>query len=90
MLSERNIELEKFFVADSTEYIQFSIKVKPQLMERALENLKQLLFVLRLKYKDNHYFSTSPIKIAKLPNYIIDCHITIFWINENYTSFRKN
>ena len=78
-------ELETFFVDESTEYIQFSIKVKPELMERALENLNQLLFGLKLKYKDKHYFSTSPIKIAKLPNYIIDCHEAILWLNENYT-----
>lgn len=55
-------------------------------MERALENLKQLLLGLRIKYKDRHYFSTSPIEIDKLPNYIIDSHEAILWLMKTILS----
>ena len=79
-------EMESMWVSDSSpEYIQFSIKVKPELMGKVVENLTQLLFGLRLKAKDNHYYSTPQIPIGNLPNYIIDCHEAVLWMNENYT-----
>lgn len=54
-------------------------------MGKVIENLTQLLFGLRLKFKDKHYYSTSPLPIAQIPNYIINCHEAVLWINENYT-----
>ena len=77
-------EMESTWVSDSSpEYLQFSIKVKPNQMDKVIENLIQLLFGLRLKFKDNHYYSTPPLAIAQLPNYIIDCHEAVLWINDN-------
>ena len=68
------------------EFIEFAVKFNnPQLVPKAVKNLKKLFVGLRLKVIDQHYCEKEEENLIKLPNWIQDCKTACDWIFENHS-----